>query len=715
MSETFTPCTVDRRLQGIVGLNPLSMHAASPRLQMFASQSTQRLVVSGMTERRFFSGMEQEFGKYTFKVEMPCNGKVIEVIPKYMTNGIGQDAIQQNPTVYLVFENVETYEVDFLEIPSYCSYHSHFGFSYVFGEGIDYLIPGKTIPKGTVFADSPGVLPSGNYMTGLELNIAHMSHPATSEDGIVICEDLIPRLMYQTFERVTVSWGKKSFPLNLYGDDNVYKPFPDIGDKIRSDRLLAALRDYDEDMFLSTQNRHETRRVDQIYDRRFYSDKAEGTILDINVITNRGFGAEQEDTDTQLAKYIQQIRSRYNKFLNVQQRLEKQRGGALSTTKRFHAKIVEALRFNYEDNNHKVKRYYRRQPMDDYTVEFVIRHDNYPNMGAKLVNGTGGKGVVCGILPREQMPMDAAGNKADIMMDPNSIMNRMIPSILFESYFNAAARDNTIRMANFLGLQVGSTIEQVELVQQTNPVKFEEAYALCVKHMELVSPVTHAAMTKADISDEEKLEYLGGFIQGGISNYAPQEYSPEYHKSVVTMEEISPPTYGPVTFMDPSGRKVTTKVPVRISSVHIMPLEKTGDEWSAVASAKTQHFGMVARIGKADRKADPIYMQPIRTGGETEVRIYTSYASPVATAEIMDRNNNPIAHAFGIESILRAKKPTQIKVLVDRNKVKLGSTKPLQILNHISFCAGWRIVYKQQTPRDLPKPVRLPAINLIKD
>ena len=75
----------------------------------------------------------------------------------------------------------------------------------------------------------------------------------------------------------------------------------------------------------------------------------------------------------------------------------------------------------------------------------------------------------------------------------------------------------------------------------------------------------------------------------------------------------------------------------------------------------------------------------------------------------MDRNNNPSTHAEIVKQILIADKPTGIKELIDRTKFPFGNTKPLQILNHIALCAGWKFEYEQkQTPAPY-KPY--PAVN----
>ena len=52
-----------------------------------------------------------------------------------------------------------------------------------------------------------------------------------------------------------------------------------------------------------------------------------------------------------------------------------------------------------------------------------------------------------------------------------------------------------------------------------------------------------------------------------------------------------PAHFGPITYRGRSGNLVKTVTPILIGSLYVMLL-KTGSEWSAVSSAKLQHFGI---------------------------------------------------------------------------------------------------------------------------
>ena len=69
-----------REFLSVLGLNSFVGNVSSPRSQMFSSHIGQRLVINGATEKFIQSGMEQEFGKYTFSVKMPADANIIKIV-----------------------------------------------------------------------------------------------------------------------------------------------------------------------------------------------------------------------------------------------------------------------------------------------------------------------------------------------------------------------------------------------------------------------------------------------------------------------------------------------------------------------------------------------------------------------------------------------------------------------------------------------------------
>ena len=297
------------------------------------------------------------------------------------------------------------------------------------------------------------------------------------------------------------------------------------------------------------------------------------------------------------------------------------------------------------------------------------------------------------------MPVDEDGNRADIVMDPNATISRMNLGRLYEQYINAASRDVVKKLRTSLGVTQGDPQAQAKLaaLEKSDAARFELAWDYLLNYYRIVSPRMYIWFTTGQYKGT-RVQHLASILTDAIYLYLPPENEPEYDEIVRELERHYRPTYGPVTYVGNSGERITTKNPVRIGSLYVMLLEKIGDDWTAVSSGKLQHFGVLSQVTNTDKYSQPSRTNAIRALGEPEVRIYTSYVGPKITADILDRSNNPATHKEILHTILRADKPTNITSVIDRQKVPLGGSKPLQLIKHIGSCAGWVFHYEQHIP-----------------
>lgn len=385
------PNELHPELLSISALNPWFGNDSSSRLAMVGSHLGQFLVVKGTTQRLVQTGIEKEFGKYTFNIRMPADGEVLEIIDRYAPS-IGHESIRENPQTLVIYEDIHTKEIGMVSLTGYCSNHQYFGFKYQAQDGLKHLHVGARIPKDTIFMDSPNIDEDGTYKYGVQANIALMTHPATSEDGVLICRDFLPKLGFKTFETRVVEWGSKQFALNLYGDKDHYKPFPDIGDCIRKDGVLMALRDYEPGLLAAVeQGVQDCQEVDYTFDSTIYANGPGGRIVDIRIhhdLANAQYSEVQ--MDSQPLKYDSARRIFYGKIVSFWRKMHKKRGEALQLTPELHRLVVEALSVVNEQadldktKKPKVAKLYRQTPLDDYRVEFVIEYDVVPNIGFKI-------------------------------------------------------------------------------------------------------------------------------------------------------------------------------------------------------------------------------------------------------------------------------------------------------------------------------------------
>ena len=697
VSKPIVPNQLRPDLLNVLSLNPWAGHDSSSRQQMISSHLSQRLVIAGATERRCQTGMEAEFAKYTFSVKMPCDGRVIKVIHRY-NRTIGKDSIAMNPQTVVMYENEHNHEIGIINLPLYCSYHQYFGFEYKSKPAINKLVPGQFIAKDTIFLDSPAVTDDGGYKFGLELNMTFMSHPAVSEDGVMISSDVLPKLRFKTYENRVVEWGSKRFPLNIYGDAENFKPFPEIGEYIRDDGVLMILRNFDKDLSPVEQSIYDLMEPDYIFDKAMYVSGPGGKIVDIKVHHEDSIQSPTPmGMEVEIDKYDRARKVFYHEIINEYKRLKKARGDSLVITPELNRLIVEALTATDTGENQRINKLYRHTPIDDYRVEFVIEYEIEPTIGYKITDLHGGKGILCRIEKPENMPIDENGNRADVVMDANSTVSRMNIGRMYEHYINAASRDTTKKIISMINGDPNDKRMYAKLLNifDSDKNQFYYIYNYLMGYYSICSPKMFKYFS-SEITEQEMFDHLYSVVKDGIYLYLPTDNEPESADIVKQLEKHYTPTYGPVVYTGVSGNKVTTKAPVRISSLYIMLLEKIGDDWAAVSSGKLQHFGILSQLTKSDKYSQPTRNQAVRAIGETEGRIFISYCGQRLVTEIMDRNNNPLTHKHIVWNILDNKYPTNIGQLVDRKTVKLGGSKPLQLINHVVETGGFRFSYSNR-------------------
>jgi len=395
----YEPNELNVEYLSVLGLNPFCGNNSSPRAAMFSSHLTQRLIIKDPSPHRIQTGMEQEFAKYTLSVSMPEDGKIIKVIERY-PRILGPDSINFNPETLVIYESEATKKIGSFIIPYYKSYHQYFGFQCKIKNTVSKLSPGSYIEKGTIFADTPAVDDEGGYNYGIELNVAFMSHPAVSEDGILISRDVLDKLKFKVFETREIEFGNGCFPLNLYGTIDNYKPFPDINEYIRDDGLLVMLRDYDTMLSPIETSIFDVMEPDHIFDNSVYVRGKGGKIVDIKVYhTDETSTSTPLGVETALTKYVNALKYYYTEIVNVEKELrgnyrKKHNNNSLRITPEFHRLVVEAMSVldtGGVKSSEKLTRSYRTKKLDDYRVEFVIEYEITPDIGFKLTDTHGGR------------------------------------------------------------------------------------------------------------------------------------------------------------------------------------------------------------------------------------------------------------------------------------------------------------------------------------
>lgn len=687
---------------GFHSLNPFIAYTSSARAYMMSSHISQTLVLEDGDESIIQSGLEKQFGKNTFSKKFLNDSRIIKVIPRY--RGISSTSVTSKVEYLVIFENLETGEVDYLDLPPFHALHKDYGFRYRPNEeAMKDLFPGNVIRAGTVLQDSPAVTKNNGYKYGVNANMALMNIPETAEDGVVISKSLAEKLRFRMIETRVVEFGTNSFPLNMYGDENNYKPFPEIGDTINEESVLMVLREYDERLSAGLTSVKDVMDFNPIFDKAIYvkssgkeydikgNKEISGRVIDIKVYKSPKF---KKDTYTGVAdcvdKYVNALKQYYGDILEVYNELMKDhytkfKNNDLKLSNKFHRLIVEALSVNNPDN-HKISYSNRNEQLDLYRMVFTIEYLVPINIGYKISDKAGSKGVVVDIWDDIYMPIDKDGNRADIIMDGGSVVSRMNVSRMYEHYFNAISRKTR--------LELRKIIPQHVPVDKYEPKSLHHAWDIVLGLLKILD--TEQYQIYKELKDEEQIKSI---IHECINEevyllYKVSSKKKPYDIIKEIKGSIYEPTVDKVSFKDKvSGEIKMSKYPIMISPIYTILLSKTPENFLAVSGAKTNHYGLPVGVGNNVRDRLPWRNSPTKTLSETEVRLYLSYVSRKGIIELKDRANSIPTHEAVYENILNADQPGNIDVVVDRSKQPYGEDASLELVNNIFNAAGISIDY----------------------
>ena len=388
---------VKEELVGIHSTGPFTPQDSSARSYMASSHISQSLALNHGEDKIIQTGLEKQLGENTFSIKFPEDSRIVKVIPRY--RGLSSNSINKVVEYTIILEDLEHNRLDILNVPFFHSTHPYFGFKYDWKKDvIDTLSVGDIVNKGTILADSPTKSNGKNWGNGVNANIALISLPETTEDGAVISESLAKKLSYTVFETRVIEFGNNNFPLNIYGDENNYKPFPDIGEFVNEDSVIMVLRDYEERLSPALAGRYDVNEFNPLFDRAVYvrgpgeitkDGNIKGQVVDIKVYTNPKAKHDVYTGTTEgIDKYVNSLKMYYQDILDVyRQKLDEyysiHKNYNLPLSSELHNVIKEAYAVVNPDNR-KLGYTFRSDPMDLYRVEIKIMYTVVPGIGHKL-------------------------------------------------------------------------------------------------------------------------------------------------------------------------------------------------------------------------------------------------------------------------------------------------------------------------------------------
>jgi len=691
--SAYPASEVTREMLGVAGYNPFVNYDSASRQQMGVVQRAQTPPASGSEVPRLITGLEREFGKYTHSIRMPADGVVVAVIQRYPVR-VGENSFND--------ESIVIYEapggvLDSFMIQPYWQRHQ---LGYRFKpkpEALRKLQVGNQIPEGTIFYDTPNIADDGTLMIGNNACVARMTMPGVAEDGVVVSEEYLQRLGLTTLETRVINVSGTEIAKNMYGDDKNYKVFPDIGDHIRDDSILMCVTELGDPLLApALSSPRMLRDVDYLNDKPTTVGDSSGVVVSIRVDYD-GYSDVGAEYDAQLMKYSRALKQYMQKIIDVYlefKRRRAQEGRELELGNHFHQMVVEAMGItNYTGSGRpeRLSLQHKKNPIKGFRVEIVVMYENItPNIGFKLTEPGGGKGVICQRVPASHMPRDQWGRVADICMDPNSTFARMIPSQWLSAYYQDSLFHCFRNLKSRLG--INRDLTKKEALDYLNQKPREEVYSAAWYLLKFYAIVASEMLEWFKDADDTKIyHHLAQVLQYGIYLYVPPEHRiPGFDViRAIKNSEYRPPK-GVVTYIGNSGKLRTTKVPIRLSTMEVQLLEKIANDWSAIHTPRLHYTGVPAPMNPDDKSRRAFRIQAVKGYDEAATALLRAALGAHYVARLMNFNNNPDTLISAADQILGSPTPGHFHDLTPGDP-HLGGARPIRLVNHMFACMGFEV------------------------
>lgn len=346
------------------------------------------------------TGYENEFGRNSSSwVTAESNYEVIYKINKFSFN---------DSHYYLIIRDTDTGIYDVIERVTYN--HNTESYGYLFNNSyLDSLKPGSKIKQGTRLKSSIGFDDYGNKMDGVNLTTMYLSCAQNMEDSVIISESAAKKLETSLIKQTDITINDNDILINLYGDENRYKTFPDIGEEIK-DGIFCGVRRLENDNMLYTLSQSRLRDI-------MMSDKCilmDGVVADIDVYCNNPEAIGD-------SYYNQQLYFYYTERINFCKTVNELVGPLY-----MNGKLSYNLNKLYSICRDTVagKQFFKEKQFNNVIMQITIIEKLEMNPGDKLSDRYGGKGVVSEIRPDSMMPRLSNGTVVECIKNQSTVINR---------------------------------------------------------------------------------------------------------------------------------------------------------------------------------------------------------------------------------------------------------------------------------------------------
>ena len=636
------------------------------------TNSGSRKILAGLQRDQIFSLIKPEKAIIETGYEIRFGDRsssVIKTDADYQVIGkVSKFSFAPNHHYYLIFKDVKSNKLDVIERISYTYITESYGYL-LNNEYLDQLSVGDYIPKDTIIQKSTAFDRYNNRTEGINMNMIYLNLDANMEDSVVMSDVAASKLTSPLIKPIKIMINDNDIPMNLYGDDNTYKVFPDIGEEVREDTRVIALRKEKKEEAYYAQDTERLKTITMSDDKR----SAAGKVIDVNIYCS--------NPDMLDNYYYSQLKLYYN---------EKQRCAA-DIIHLVLPYVSQGCELTYDLNKlfsdstrvYNKDKYWDKKPFSNTVIEIVVLEEKTMQPGDKCVNRYGGKGVISDIWPQKFMPRyenpDGTFDYADIIFNTSTMYGRENVGQMFEVSLNYISS------------------EIVKKIKYDKSVSLQDAYNMIFTFMNACSP-TEAEYLNSKVqkmtTDDLSL-FISSIVEDGnihlsmkpISESMTLDKLDMIYKLFpwIKMNDIEVPIEG----SDGRIRYAKARRPALIGKQYIFRLEQFAEEKFSATSLSATNVKNENTKSRAKKDYKELFSNtPIRFGS-MEINNMLHLGAEIAVMNLMIHSLSPQARRLAEQ--MYTEDPFNIDVRLDSD----SKNRSAEIVNTFLKTIGRRLVFRK--------------------
>lgn len=306
--ETEIPC-----MDHVLGpeLITFPQYISSSRSIMFTSHLKQLVALNNPEFPKVFTNYENTFGRLSSAFNKTKSElTVYKIIPKFSWKP------KHLYTVFFYDAKANKYSCVQKKIAEELTEKFGYGFN---NEKLDELEAGDVLKEGTTLWKSTSYDEYENYCFGANALTGYLIDNRTIEDAVVCSESFAKKMEAKEVETVKITINDNDLLLNLYGDLDHHKGFPDIGEKIKR-KLICSKRRVDSNQILFDMKKSNLIESNSLNDKEYYS---KGKVIDIDIYCNQAIeDIPKVASNEQLIQYLENQERYWKEILETCEEIE---------------------------------------------------------------------------------------------------------------------------------------------------------------------------------------------------------------------------------------------------------------------------------------------------------------------------------------------------------------------------------------------------------